>query len=103
MMKKKNIKYTSRIVLGLLTIFCGLVTWAALIPKLTEGLSPCEFSENGFGKYIILELKQRFDSLGDNDKMKIIEELSISTKANQQWAEVKRRSMNKKTEEYDKH
>ena len=40
MMKKKNIKYTSRIVLGLLTIFCGLVTWAALIPM--EGYHHCE-------------------------------------------------------------
>lgn len=72
---------------------------AMSVDELIENLH----SENGFGKYIILELKQRFDSLGDNDKMKIIEELSISTKANQQWAEVKRRSMNKKTDEYDKH
>ena len=51
--------------------------------------------ENGFGKYIVLEMKQRFDSLDDCEKIKIIEELSTSTKANQQWAEVKRKKMRK--------
>ena len=39
-MNKKIIKYTSRIVLGLFTLFWGLVTWAALTP--TEGYHHCE-------------------------------------------------------------
>ena len=51
--------------------------------------------ENGFGKYIVLEMKQRFDSLDDCEKIKIIEELSTSTKANQQWAEGKRKKLKK--------
>lgn len=39
-MNKKIIKYTSRIVLGLFTLFWGLVTWAALTPM--EGYHHCE-------------------------------------------------------------
>ena len=49
--------------------------------------------ENGYGKFIVLEMKERFDSLEDNDKMKIIDTLSATTKANQRWAEGKRRHM----------
>lgn len=50
-------------------------------------------NEKGYGKYIVLEMKSRFDSLDDSEKMKILDELSTSTKANQQWAEVKRKKM----------
>ena len=39
--------------------------------------------ENGYGKFIVLEMKDRFDSLDDEDKMKIIDTLSATTKANQ--------------------
>ena len=45
--------------------------------------------ENGYGKFIVLEMKDRFDSLDDEDKMKIINCLSATTKANQKWAEGK--------------
>ena len=51
--------------------------------------------ENGFGKFIVLEMKDRFDSLDDEDKMKIIDTLSASSKANQKWAEGKMKKMNK--------
>ena len=50
--------------------------------------------ENGYGKFIVLEMKERFDALDDNDKIKIIEILSATTKANQRWAEGKRKKMN---------
>ena len=49
--------------------------------------------ENGYGKFIVLEMKERFDALEDKDKMKIIEALSATTKANQRWAEGKRKKM----------
>lgn len=49
--------------------------------------------ENGYGKFIVLEMKERFDSLEDNDKMKIIDTLSATTKANQRWAEGKKRHL----------
>ena len=49
--------------------------------------------ENGYGKFIVLEMKDRFDSLEDEDKMKIIDTLSATTKANQRWAEGKRKQM----------
>lgn len=39
-MSKKIIKYTGRIVWGLITLFLGLVTWAALTPM--EGYHHCE-------------------------------------------------------------
>jgi hypothetical protein len=51
--------------------------------------------ENGYGKFIVLEMKDRFDSLDDEDKMKIIDTLSATTKANQRWAEGKKKKMNK--------
>ena len=50
--------------------------------------------ENGYGKFIVLEMKDRFDSLEENDKMKIIDCLSATTKANQRWAEGKKKKMN---------
>jgi len=65
---------------------------AMSVDELIENLH----DENGFGKYTILEMKQRFDSLEDADKWKIIDELSSSTKANQQWAEGKRKKMKNK-------
>ena len=50
--------------------------------------------ENGYGKFIVLEMKDRFDSLKNADKMKIIDTLSTTTKANQRWAEGKKKKMN---------
>ena len=47
--------------------------------------------ENGYGKFIVLEMKERFDSLDDGDKMKIINTLSATTKANKNWAEGKKK------------
>ncbi len=41
----------------------------------------------------VLEMKERFDSLDDADKMKIINALSATTKANKSWAESKRKQM----------
>ena len=49
--------------------------------------------ENGYGKFIVLEMKDRYDSLEDEDKVKILDTLSESTKANQKWAEGKRKQM----------
>lgn len=57
--------------------------------------------ENGYGKFIVLEMKDRFDSLEDKDKMKILETLSATTKANQRWAEGKKKKMNKDGEKGD--
>ena len=51
--------------------------------------------ENGYGKFIVLEMKERYDSLDIDDKMKIIDTLSATTKANQNWAEGKRKKLNK--------
>ena len=51
--------------------------------------------ENGYGKFIVLEMKDRFDSLEENDKMKIIDCLSATTKANQRWAEGKKMNTEK--------
>ena len=51
--------------------------------------------ENGYGKFIVLEMKERYDSLDFEDKMKIIDTLSATTKANQNWAEGKRKKLNK--------
>ena len=39
-------------------------------------------------------MKERFDSLENDDKMKIIDTLSATTKANQKWAEGKKKQMN---------
>lgn len=47
--------------------------------------------ENGYGKFIVLEMKERYDSLDDKDKMRIINTLSATTKANQRWAEGKKK------------
>ena len=49
--------------------------------------------ENGYGKFIVLEMKERFDSLEDCDKIKIIDTLAATTKANQRWAESKKKQM----------
>ena len=49
--------------------------------------------ENGYGKFIVIEMKERFDSLEDEDKMKIIDTLSATTKANKSWAEGKKKKM----------
>jgi hypothetical protein len=49
--------------------------------------------ENGYGKFIVLEMKERFDSLDDVGKMKIINTLSDTTKANKSWAESKKKQM----------
>ena len=63
---------------------------AMSIDELIENLH----DENGYGKFIVLEMKDRFDSLEDKDKVKIIDTLSVTTKANQRWAETKKKHMN---------
>lgn len=63
---------------------------AMTVDELIENLH----DENGYGKFIVLEMKNRFDSLDDKDKMKIIDTLSATTKANQRWAEGKKKKMN---------
>ena len=63
---------------------------AMTVDELIENLH----DENGYGKFIVLEMKERFDSLDDRDKMKIIDTLSATTKANQRWAEGKKKKMN---------
>lgn len=60
---------------------------AMSVDELIENLH----NENGYGKFIVLEMKDRFDSLEDKDKVKIIDTLSVTTKANQRWAEGKRK------------
>ena len=64
---------------------------AMSVDELIENLH----DENGYGKFIVLEMKDRFDSLEDKDKVKIIDTLSVTTKANQRWAEGKKKKMNK--------
>jgi hypothetical protein len=64
---------------------------AMSVDELIENLH----NENGYGKFIVLEMKDRFDSLEDKDKVKIIDTLSVTTKANQRWAEGKKKKMNK--------
>ena len=49
--------------------------------------------ENGYGKFIVMEMKERYDSLEYEDKVKILDTLSETTKANQKWAEGKRKQM----------
>ena len=49
--------------------------------------------ENGYGKFIVLEMKERYDSLDDEDKVKILDTLAETTKANQKWAESKRKQL----------
>ena len=63
---------------------------AMSVDELIENLH----DENGYGKFVVLEMKERFDSLDDKDKMKIIDTLSVTTKANQRWAESKRKKLN---------
>ena len=63
---------------------------AMTVDELIENLH----DENGYGKFIVLEMKERFDSLDDKDKMKIIDTLSATTKANPKWAEGKKKKMN---------
>ena len=63
---------------------------AMSVDELVENLH----DENGYGKFIVLEMKERFDSLDDVDKMKIIDTLSATTKVNQRWAEGKKKKMN---------
>ena len=60
------------------------------IDELIENLH----DENGYGKFIVLEMKERFDSLEDCDKIKIIDTLAATTKANLKWAEGKKKQMN---------
>jgi hypothetical protein len=64
---------------------------AMSVDELIENLH----NENGYGKFIVLEMKDRFDSLEDKDKVKIIDTLSVTTKANQRWAEGKKKKMKK--------
>jgi hypothetical protein len=62
---------------------------AMSVDELIENLG----DENGYGKFIVLEMKERFDSLEDADKRKIINALSTTTKANKSWAEGKLKKM----------
>jgi hypothetical protein len=50
--------------------------------------------ENGYGKFIVLEMKERYESLEFDDKVKIIDTLAATTKANLKWAEGKKKQMN---------
>ena len=59
------------------------------VDELIENLK----DENGYGKFIVLEMKERFDTLEDADKRKIINALSTTTKANKSWAEGKLKKM----------
>ena len=61
------------------------------VDELIENLN----DENGYGKFIVLEMKERYDSLVFDDKVKIIDTLAATTKANQNWAEGKRKKLNK--------
>ncbi|MBQ2196378.1 MAG: hypothetical protein II407_05520 [Prevotella sp.] len=63
---------------------------AMSVEELIENLH----DENGYGKFIILEMKERYDSLEDEDKVKILDTLSETTKANQKWAETRRKRLN---------
>ncbi len=49
--------------------------------------------ENGYGKFIVLEMKERYDSLEDGDKVKILDALSKTTKGDLKWAESKRKQL----------
>ena len=50
--------------------------------------------ENGYGKFIVLEMKERYDSLEEEDKVKVLDTLSNTTKANLKWVERKRKKLN---------
>lgn len=60
------------------------------VDELIENLK----DENGYGKFVVMEMKERFDTLEDVDKMKIINTLMATTKANKSWAEGKMKKMN---------
>lgn len=49
--------------------------------------------ENGYGKFIVFEMKERYDSLEDGDKVKILDALSKTTKGDLKWAESKRKQL----------
>ena len=49
--------------------------------------------ENGYGKFIVLEMKERYDSLEEEEKVKILDTLAETTKANMRWAEGKRKQL----------
>lgn len=49
--------------------------------------------KNGYGKFIVLEMKERYDSLEDGDKVKILDALSKTTKGDLKWAESKRKQL----------
>lgn len=61
------------------------------VEELIENLK----DENGYGKFIVLEMKERYDSLNHDDKLKILDTLAETTKANQKWVESKRKRLNK--------
>ena len=61
------------------------------VDELIENLK----DENGYGKFIVLEMKERFDTLEDADKMKILNSLLTTTKANISWAEAKLKKMDR--------
>lgn len=53
--------------------------------------------ENGYGKFIVLEMKERYDSQEVGDKVKILDALSKTTKANLKWAESKRKQLKQRS------
>ena len=59
------------------------------VDELIENLQ----DESGYGKFIVLEMKERYDSLEDRDKVKILDALSKTTKGNLKWAESKRKQL----------
>lgn len=59
------------------------------VDELIENLQ----DENGYGKFIVLEMKERYDSLEDADKVKILDTLSKTTKGNLKWAESKKKQL----------
>ncbi len=50
-------------------------------------------NENGYGKFIVLEMKKRYDSLEEEEKVKILDTLAETTKVNMRWAEGKRKQL----------
>ena len=68
---------------------------AMSVDELIENLH----DENGYGKFIVLEMKERYDSLDHDDKLKLLDTLTGTTKANQNWAEGKRKKLNKENNE----
>lgn len=64
---------------------------AMSVDELIENLQ----DEKGYGKFTVLEMKERYEQLEDYDKAKILDALSASTKSNQKWAEGKRKQLKK--------